>query len=262
MDQQAASSLPGDVPEGRPPARPPPVPLRPLALSLSLFGIAGGALLICCLLAVAALLWLVADLGREGASDLYQDLRFDTVLKTQVGAFVVSGLYLGVAIATVGAAVLRGRRDWGRLVALDRVRHWRDLAVIAAITLVYITLATYAVEHARDRSLLISGPTDVLLAGTIVVNLVILAPVAEELLFRGWLYTGLRGRLGFAPSFLLTVASFAAIHWDPGHRRILQVLPLAIALGILRERAGSIKPTIALHAVYNLIIIGIRLAYS
>ena len=237
-------------------------PLRPLALLLSLCGIASGAILICCLLAVIALLALFAHLGRDATSDLYLDFRFDTVLRTQVGAFVVSALYIGVALATVAAAVLRGRRQWTPLVALVPVRQWSALAAICLVTLVYIALSTYAVEHARDRTLLISGPTDLLLVGTIVVNLVILAPLAEELLFRGWIYTGLRDRFGFVLSFVVTAALFAAIHWDPHHRRILQVLPLAVALGLLRERAGSIKPTIALHAVYNLIIIGLRLAYT
>lgn len=261
MDQQAASSDPGASRGSRHvTARPKPLP--PLALLLSLCGIAGGAILICCLLAVVAMLGLVADLGRDGASDLYQDWRFDNVLRTQVGVFVVSALYIGVALATVTAAVLRGRRQWASLVALAPVRRWRVLVPIVLVTLVYIAIATYAVEHSRDRTLLISGPTDLLLAGTIVVNLVILAPLAEELLFRGWIYTGLRDRLGILPGILLTAGLFAAIHWDPNHRRILQVLPLAVALGLLRECAGSIKPTIALHAVYNLIIIGIRLAYT
>ena len=260
MDQQAASLDLGNASPVRAAAL--PAPLRPFPLTLSLFGIAAGALFICCLLAVASMLAFVVDIGKDGISDFYQELRFDTVLRTQVGAFVVSALYIGLVIATLTAAVLRGKRYWTSLVALTPVGRWRELAVISVATIFYITSVTYVLEHARDRHLLISGPTDLLLLGTIVINLAILAPLAEELLFRGWFYTGLRQSLGFLPSFLFTVTLFAAIHWDPNHRRILQVLPLAIALGLLRERSGSIKPTIILHAAYNLIIIAIRLAYT
>ncbi len=260
MDQQAASYTPDDPHHDRPHAVADPKPLPPLPLLLSLCGIAAGALVVCCLLSAVAVLALVAALGRDGASDLYQEFRFDTVLRTQVGALVVSALYTGVVVATVGAAALRGRRRWSALVALAPVHRWRTLLAIFVVTLLYIALTTFALEHARDQSLVVSGPTDLLLVGTIVTNLVILAPVAEELLFRGWIYTGLCARLGVSPSIVLTAVLFAAIHWDPNHRRILQVLPLAVALGLLRERAGSIKPTIVLHAVYNLTIIGIRLA--
>ena len=103
------------------------------------------------------------------------------------------------------------------------------------------------------------GPTDFLLLGTLTTNLVILAPLAEELVFRGWLYTALRARWRFLPSFLLTAAAFTAIHYD-NHRHVLRVLPLALAVGLLRELTGSIRPTIALHAAYNFLIVAITLA--
>ncbi len=249
-----------------PPTVPMPGPLGPLALAFSMVGIAAAALLFCAAAALVLIVAIVAGLGRDGATDLVQQLKFDGPLDARVGAGVVSVLYIGLAASTVAAAILRGGRRWPALVALLPIRAgWpvrRDMLGIAVVTLGYIALSTYAAEHARDHSLLVSGPTDVLLIATIVGNLVIFAPIAEELLFRGWLYTALRRRFTFWPSFLATLVVFAGIHWDAHHSRIVQVLPLAVALGLLRERAGSIKPTIALHAIYNLIIIAIRLAYT
>ena len=242
---------------------------RPLALpwlALSLVAIGLAAALVCSAAAVLTIAWIVGEFGRDGAADFIEQLRFDPPLQARVGAGVVSAAYVGIALATLLAAMLRGGRGWRDLVALRRVRRawpvWRDVLGIAGLTLAYIASSTWSVEHVRDHGLLISGPTDVLLICTIVVNLVVLAPLAEELLFRGWLYTGLRHRFSFWPSFLVTLVAFAAIHWDPHHLRIVQVLPLAAALGLLRERAGSIKPGIALHAVYNLVIVAIRLTYT
>lgn len=264
MDQQAASYEPQA--SGTCGAHPPhetPGPLGPLALALSLFGIAGSAVLLCCVIAVVALLILVVNVGTEGVSELYDELKFDPPLETRIGAGIVSALYVGLAGATVAAAILRGGRRWTGLVALSRVRRGRGaIAGIFLVSLAYAALATYAMERTQDRHLLISGPTDMLLIGTILANLVLLAPIAEELLFRGWIYTALRRRFGVWLSFVATALFFVAIHWNPNNRRILQVLPLALALGLLRERAGSIKPTIALHAVYNLIIVLMRLAYT
>ncbi|MBE7220524.1 MAG: CPBP family intramembrane metalloprotease [Caulobacteraceae bacterium] len=213
----------------------------------------------------AALIVLV-ELGRNGTLDLVEEVKFDFILKQQLGAAAVSLLYVGLAVATLAAAVWRGGRGWRDLVALRPMRPGRaarrDALGIAGLTLAYIMISTWSVEHARDRSLLVGGPTDPLLITTLIANLVLLAPLAEELLFRGWIYTALRRSFSFWPSYLATLVLFAGIHWDASHTRVVQVLPLAAALGLMRERAGSIRPTIALHAVYNMVIIAIRLAYT
>ena len=243
-----------------------PQPLALPWLLLSLPAIGAGALAFSGLCAGLAALVALATLGRDGFADLIGEIRFDFVLKQQLGALAVSLLYVGLAVATVAAAVLRGRPGWRDLVALRPMRPgraaWRDTLGVAVLTLGYIALTTTAAEHARDHTLLVSGPTNVALITTLIVNLVLLAPLAEELLFRGWIYTALRRGFSFWPSYLATLVLFAGIHWDPSHTRIVQVLPLAAALGLVRERAGSIKPTIALHAIYNLVIIAIRLAYT
>jgi membrane protease YdiL (CAAX protease family) len=245
---------------------PMPQPLAPAWLAASLVAIAVAAVLFCCLVAVLSTLGLFASFGTDGATDFLQQLKFDRQLRTQVGAATVSAAYVGLALATLAAAWLRGGRGWRDLVALRPMRSgrtaWRDTLGIAALTLGYIAVTTYAAEHARDRSLLVTGPTDMVLISLLVGNLVVLAPIAEELVFRGWIYTALRRSFSFWPSYLVTIALFAGIHWDASHIRIVQVLPLSAALGLMRERAGSIKPTIALHATYNLVIVAIRLAFT
>ena len=242
-----------------------PLPLDPPWLAASLVAIVAAALIFCGFVALIAVLILVGGLGTDGATDFLQQLRFDRPLQTRLGAATVSTAYVGLALATLAAAALRGGRGWRDLVALRPMRTgraaWRDTLGIAALTLGYIIITTVSAEQARDRSLLVIGPTDVVLMTTLVGNLVVLAPIAEELVFRGWIYTALRRRFSFWPSYLATLVMFAGIHWDASHTRVVQVLPLAAALGLVRERAGSIKPTVALHAIYNLVIVAIRLLY-
>ena len=239
------------------------VPYGPLGLSLSVIAIACAAILVCCLVAVVALLILFADIGREATTEFFQDLRFDIPLQTRLGAGVVASLYLGVALSTVATAVFRGRRGWPALVALvPHRRTWRPAVVPTLAALVYAAAATTIMARMQDRHLMIAGPTDLLLISTLMINLVVLAPIAEELLFRGWIQTALRGGIGVWPGGIVTAVLFAAIHYDANHRRFFLVLPLAIALGLVREISGSIRPTILLHAIYNLIIVAITLGFA
>ncbi|MCC8431989.1 CPBP family intramembrane metalloprotease [Reyranella aquatilis] len=79
--------------------------------------------------------------------------------------------------------------------------------------------------------------------------LAVLAPLAEELVFRGLLYGWLAGRWSNLVAFVLSSLAFAAAHTEPVH--ILLVLPLGFWFGWLRWRTGSLVPTIVAHVVNN-----------
>ncbi len=77
----------------------------------------------------------------------------------------------------------------------------------------------------------------------------LLAPVAEEVFFRGFAYRALRERFGVTAGILLSGLLFAAIHGNP-----LALLPLwaiGALLAVLRERTGSLLAPIALHCANN-----------
>ncbi len=79
---------------------------------------------------------------------------------------------------------------------------------------------------------------------------VVMAPIAEELIFRAGFYRWFRGRMGIASGMVLSGMIFAFLH---GH--LLGFMPLA-ALGILfclaYEWTGNIKVPIIMHALFNL----------
>lgn len=79
----------------------------------------------------------------------------------------------------------------------------------------------------------------------------LLAPLAEEVVFRGLLYGWLAGRWGNLVAFVLSSLAFAVAHTEPVH--ILLVLPLGFWFGWLRWRTGSLVPTIVAHIVNNTI---------
>lgn len=93
------------------------------------------------------------------------------------------------------------------------------------------------------------GPAASLLVFT---SAVVIAPLAEEFFFRrvlqGWLEKRFSARPGMA--VLIASAAFAAAHQGQG-LAFLPLFPLAIVLGVITERTGSILPAVLLHAMFN-----------
>lgn len=79
----------------------------------------------------------------------------------------------------------------------------------------------------------------------------VMAPLGEELFFRGYLYGSFR-RWGVAPAALMVGVLFGALHF--GGSDALYLAPLAlfgVLLCLLREKTGSLYPTIGLHWLNN-----------
>lgn len=76
---------------------------------------------------------------------------------------------------------------------------------------------------------------------------VFLQPVVEEVYFRGILFAALSRRFSAQSSITAVTILFIILH--PGHR--LDVLPIAIALGIMRLATNSVSSCFVLHASYN-----------
>jgi membrane protease YdiL (CAAX protease family) len=77
----------------------------------------------------------------------------------------------------------------------------------------------------------------------------ILAPIVEELLFRGLLYQWLRGRAGVAAAVLLSAALFAVVHFIP--LLIPALFAVGIILALVFEWTKSLWITITLHFFQN-----------
>ena len=77
----------------------------------------------------------------------------------------------------------------------------------------------------------------------------IVAPVCEEVAFRGHMLTLWRARLRPAAAIVVTALLFAMLHLDPV--RFVAVFLLGILFGWLAWRAGSLWPAIFAHAANN-----------
>ncbi|MDB5181724.1 MAG: hypothetical protein JWP13_487 [Candidatus Saccharibacteria bacterium] len=91
------------------------------------------------------------------------------------------------------------------------------------------------------------------------VSLVVLPPIVEELVMRGFLFTSLLKRFRFLGAAILTSIVFAAAHLQFGSGApllwvaALDTFILSIILCIMRYKTGSLWPGIFLHALKNLV---------
>lgn len=80
----------------------------------------------------------------------------------------------------------------------------------------------------------------------------LLAPIAEEMMFRGWLWTSLRQ---FWPGFACTLVAgllWLVPHGFEGLTKVAVLTPVALLLGVMRQQSASLRAPILLHLALNL----------
>ncbi len=92
----------------------------------------------------------------------------------------------------------------------------------------------------------LDGTWAILAFGVVAVGL---GPLAEEVFFRGFLYSGFKDRLGMWRSAVLSSFLFALMHVDPGV--LIPFFFTGMLLALLYERTGSVWSCVVVHATQN-----------
>ena len=151
-----------------------------------------------------------------------------------------TGADFGLVKTSIGRAI-------GLLLAV-----WVGFYVVSAIWVAALSLDE---RQTLPDELGVSGSTLNLVL--VVVLITVIAPLGEELFFRGYFFGSLRNWKGFLPAAIITGAVFGAIHI--GSSPLGFTVPLAFfgfGLCLLYEKTGSLYPCIALHAMNNAIALG------
>lgn len=80
---------------------------------------------------------------------------------------------------------------------------------------------------------------------------VVLAPLAEEVIFRGFLFRNLRDAVGRGLALVISGFAFALVHFEP--TLVLPLTALGVALALLFEWSGSLWVPVVVHALWNLL---------
>lgn len=92
--------------------------------------------------------------------------------------------------------------------------------------------------------------------GVILLAIAVLAPILEEMLFRGVLLDALKARMGLSPAIWITGVVFGVVHLtDPATLALVPALiGLGVVLGYVRERGGgSLSRPILMHMGFNFV---------
>ena len=93
------------------------------------------------------------------------------------------------------------------------------------------------------------GPA-MLIFGSLLI--MVLAPLAEETFFRGWLWDALNRRgHGVWVTAGVTGGLWLALHAVEAPARVLFLVPAAIAFSVARHRAGGLRAALSLHLANN-----------
>ncbi|HUB74581.1 MAG TPA: CPBP family intramembrane glutamic endopeptidase [Solirubrobacteraceae bacterium] len=165
---------------------------------------------------------------------------------------------VGFVAAAVFFAQLGGRAVSAWQFGLRRPpRGWRAAAaMVAALIVAFVALSAVwsAIVHPEEEELLKAlGSNEG--TGLLVLSAAltcVVAPICEEFLFRGFIFTALRNWRGTMPAALITAVIFGGVH--VGSAPALDLVPLA-ALGfglcLLYRYSGSLYPCIVAHSLNN-----------
>jgi len=164
--------------------------------------------------------------------------------------------------AWIAVAVLASRsRGWRArdYLALVTPRRGEILFGIACLAALLITFDLLTFAFGRDvvprfmRDAYISARASNALV-LFFIAVAVVAPITEEIAFRGFLFRGLSASfLGVGGALIATSAAWAAMHVQYDWVTLGQILLIGLLLGWLRWASGSTLLTIVLHMLTNLV---------
>ena len=123
--------------------------------------------------------------------------------------------------------------------------------VLAAFGVMVASVAMRTPDIDSPMKALLADPASILMIGLIGTTL---APVCEEIVFRGFLQPLLVRSLGAVPGILLAAAAFGLMHlqeYGYSWRHALLISAAGAAFGWMRQRTGSTQAAAVMHAAYN-----------
>lgn len=178
---------------------------------------------------------------------------------TTIAAVFIYAVTIAVVIGVPW--LVRKKRVSAEDIGLHRLPFWRDILMAPVGLIVYFILSaafiltitalipSFNVNQPQDTGFnAITQQYQLILA---FITLVVLAPVAEEILFRGYLFGKLRKLVPLWVAILITSILFGLIHgaWNLA----IDTFALSIVLCLLRVSTGSLWAPILLHMMKNAI---------
>lgn len=212
---------------------------------------------------------IVTDLVFQGVAKI--GISISTLMGETALNMTLAALNYGLALGlTIGVPWMLFRRRTSRTeLGLQRLIAGKDVLLVIPASIAYILLSMvvigiltqvpgFNVDQTQDIGFSnLFSRSDFIFA---FISLVVLAPLAEEILFRGYLYGKVRKRLPFIVTLVLVSLTFAALHLPgldaAGHLQlqwnvVADVFCLSVVMCAMREYTKSVWTGVLIHMVKN-----------
>lgn len=236
----------------------PPPDVRPAQVSASKLRSAGWALLI-------AIVWcvIVGFLGGFTTGFIFGFVR--GFLKLQAGPsfeplrFTCTLILVGTILLLVAVANARASGNVYERLGIRSISRPFLIATLVVLIVIYGVLVAATLLAFAPAWVAFWTPVSGLVLGLFFIVASLMSPIAEELFFRGWLWTTLREHWGAYTTALVTSGLWLIMHLENG--AFVFLFPVAIVLSLARSFGDSVQASIIVHSLYNVAAAGTPIIY-
>lgn len=192
---------------------------------------------------------------------VFLNVDFDSMNQSLISLILSAIVYIFMIGFAIGLPRLVKKQQTTNLqdVGLDRLPSWKDIFLSPVALVIYVAISVLLstiisniftgidMEQVQETGFdNLSQNYEYYLA---FVALVIIAPFAEEVIFRGYLFGKLKKNVPVWAAIIVTSITFGAVHgaWNLA----IDTFALSVVMCLLREYTGSIWSSILLHMMKN-----------
>ena len=180
-------------------------------------------------------------------------IRVDSIIQSIVFQFITAGIVTAFVISRIRPVVWLGLK-WS---------DWRWVFLIAPSTVMVMLLffsglqfsgfmkwiESFGIETVQNSVKMLQTSNDPALLGLMVIAAVIVAPICEEIVFRGYFYSASKKFAGPWAAGLCSALVFGAAHGD--FAALLPLFVFGCVLAYIYEKTGSLWAPVAVHCSFN-----------
>lgn len=131
-------------------------------------------------------------------------------------------------------------------------KFWHGLIILISVFALAIGLSSLLGNHENDLTKLLESSRVAVYIVAFIATFS--APIVEEVVYRGILYSAFQKALGVAGAVVIVTFLFAIVHvpqYYPDAAVIITILVLSLLITLIRVKTNNLLPCIAFHFVFN-----------
>lgn len=165
-------------------------------------------------------------------------------------------MVIGAILLTVALLLARRTGNLSAALGNNPISHPLVIGIGAVLLFFYGVLASVTFMAILPSWMTFWAPVSGWVFGLFFFALAVLAPLAEELFFRGWMWAALRQHWGVWATAITTGVLFLAMHLENGLLTVILLVPMAVMLSVARAVGGSVRASVIMHCLYNVGVAG------